>query len=107
MAYSIFLKKEAVGKFTADVDSLILVNADPVFAFAEISQPVQGSLHETQDEGVGNEVYDAAMHEGMGSEPVPPDRKQAVFLVMNFAISVLAVAHGLRLQHEVCEGVAE
>ena len=101
------LQEEAIGHLAAYMNSLVLVHADPVLTLAEISQPVQGSLHESQNKGVGDEVDNATVHQGMSGQPVPPNGEEAVLLVVNFVIAILAVAHGLRLQNEVREGMAE
>ena len=100
------LNGEYVADLEADVQGLIGIHADLAFAFAEVDEAVGGCFDKPEQQAVGDQIDDAAVHEGVRSEPIIPAGESTGLVVVDIAMAILAAPHRLGLQHEVCEGMA-
>ena len=56
---------------------------------------------------MGNQEDDTTVHDGVCGEPVIPKREQARLIIVNLVIAILAITHGIGLQHKVSQCMAK
>lgn len=91
------------GHLTKTMQTLIKMDAIPIFAFTEINTPMTNRFRKTKDNRTRYKIYNSSMDDCMSSQPVRPDCLRQ--LTRRYAdrrpMPVFTLSHGVRLKNKV------
>jgi hypothetical protein len=82
-------QKIDIAQLAKDMQELVRVNTNPVLAFGVINDKVQDGLYNPKQDTAGNQKYQAAVNDGMGTQPVIPWRKSGAGCFVDLSMPAL------------------